>query len=106
MFPATVAVKEGDFEFSFQGKLPIPRDAAREFKTKKDEGKLCLSYSNKVVKMVHEGKSIKRYCGLNGLALLFGNTEHPLSGEFALPEYLRGSAEWKTIEQKRLEPVY
>lgn len=81
--PVKVSAKEGNFEFQFEGVLPIHSDSLA--KLKKDKTwKLRLQYHDKLLTLVPKKKD-KRVILLDGLSIKGANQEVNLLGEFWLP---------------------
>lgn len=85
-FPLTIDIKQGAFEFTFKGSLPIPTQAAKEFKFSSKEKGLRVKYWKRTVPVTVAGKKEKRYFKYGELTIPFKGREYRLAGEITLPK--------------------
>jgi formylglycine-generating enzyme required for sulfatase activity len=97
-FPVGVTVKEGNFDFTYTGKVMIPLSVAPDFKQKLGEGRLSLSYKNKTVVVLLDGNRVKRFYEFTDIRLRFKDKEYVLNGEFVLPGYVTSSKEYREYQ--------
>jgi len=102
VFPANVAVNEELFTFKMSGEIEIPTLDAKAFKETKTEGRIKLTYKNKLVRLRN---GVKKYCFLQRLSLAFKDKEYTIVGEIVLSEEIRQSAEFTKIKKEQEEMV-
>ncbi len=94
-FPAHVRIKEGDFDFSFEGRLKIPQSIASDVKANRVSRSISLEYMNKLIKLSLNGQEVYTYPFPKALKLYHKRKPFAFEGNFILPPYIINSPEYK-----------
>jgi len=104
-FPVSLNINETGFKFSFNGKLYIPRDEAKEFYSKGTKsGKIILTYKNWLISIPKDTVKQNFYVYFTAFQLKFKDINYELRGECAYPDFIENSKEYanfkKTLDEK------
>ena len=92
-FPVDIRINEGGHDFSFSGTMQVPLSMAPEFKQNLVEGRLKLTYRNRIFKEALEEGKIKILYEYTKLSILYKGGEYTLDGKCTFP----GSTEEREV---------